>query len=329
MGRNALSRTDAVGKYSTIATTRRGLNWLAAITVVWVLLLFLLMGWWGMVVYTQAEKIAELRTLAGESSPRTQAEWSRTQRMLVGEACAYFILLAGLTGAMAWLYWRDRRRTKALQAFLASVTHELKTPLTSIRLQAESLGETVPHNELIGRLLEDTSRLEAQVEKTLELARLEGGGALMLQALPIVTWLERFRASAENPQTLQMDIRTSAASANPLVLADPNALQIILRNLVENTVRHSQTVPARAHISIVEEPAHLCVTFADEGRGFTGDTRQLGSLFFRGAASHGAGVGLYLIRTLMERMHGRATFAPRPGSGFETRLYFRRSEEVT
>ena len=44
---------------------------------------------------------------------------------------------------------------------------------------------------LINRLLEDTSRLEAQVEKTLELARLEGGGALDLQPLPIRAWLER------------------------------------------------------------------------------------------------------------------------------------------
>ena len=44
---------------------------------------------------------------------------------------------------------------------------------------------------LVERLLEDTSRLEGQVEKTLELARLEGGGALDLQPLPIHTWLQR------------------------------------------------------------------------------------------------------------------------------------------
>lgn len=316
-----------MGKYSNIATTRRSLNWLAAITVVWVLLLFLLMGWWGLVVYNQAEEIAELRTVSGQNSPHTQQEWSRTQRMLIGEASAYFVLLAGLTGAMIWLYWRDRRRARALQAFLASVTHELKTPLTSIRLQAESLGETVPRNALIERLLEDTSRLEAQVEKTLELARLEGGGALMLQPLPIVSWLERFRAGTEGSQDLVVDVDASGPAQHALVLADPSALLVIFRNLLENTRRHSQTTPARAHVSLALEAPHLRVGFIDEGRGFSGDSGRLGSLFFRGAGSHGAGVGLYLIRTLMDRMGGRAVFNASPGRGFETQLYFQLAEE--
>lgn len=316
-----------MGKYSTIATTRRGLNWLTAITVVWVLLLALLMGWWGLVVYNQAQKIAELRILAGESAPKTMEEWSRTQRMLIAEASAYFVLLGGLTGAMVWLYWRDRRRMRALQAFLASVTHELKTPLTSIRLQAESLGETVPHNALIGRLLEDTSRLEAQVEKTLELARLEGGGASMLQPLPIASWLERFRGNLHATQDLVLEVERSETDADPLVLADPSALQIIFRNLAENTLRHSQNSPAHARIQLGGEGAEVLVSFTDNGKGFSGDNRRLGSLFFRGNASHGAGVGLYLIRTLMSRMGGRTTFGARPGNGFETRLYFRRAEE--
>ncbi len=320
-----------MGKYSSIATTRRGLNWLAAITVVWVLLLFLLMGWWGLVVYNQAEKIAELRVVAGESSPEALQDWSRTQRMLIGEASAYFVLLAGLTGAMVWLYWRDRRRMKALQTFLASVTHELKTPLTSIRLQAESLGESTGSggNELIERLLQDTSRLEAQVEKTLELARLEGGGALMLQPLPLAAWLTRYRASAHAPREIALELTSDADSDAALVLADPSALQVIFRNLLDNTLRHSKTTPARLQVSMRQEGDYLHVTATDGGNGFSGDARQLGTLFFRGGGSHGTGVGLYLIRTLMERMGGSATFAADSNAGFQVDLHFRRAEEPT
>lgn len=318
-----------MGKYSSIATTRRGLNWLAAITIVWVLLLFLLMGWWGLVVYSQAEKIAELRVLAGESSPQALLEWSRTQRMLIAEAGAYFVLLAGLTGAMVWLYWRDRRRMKALQAFLASVTHELKTPLTSIRLQAESLSESPAgaSSALIERLLEDTSRLEAQVEKTLELARLEGGGASMLQPLPLAGWLERFRAGPQVPPGVTLTLEADPQARAALVLADPSALQVIFRNLMENTLRHSQSTPAQVQVSLTQHGEHLRATVSDHGRGFSGDARRLGGLFFRGSGSQGAGVGLYLIRTLMTRMGGQARFSATPGAGFRVVLSFRRTEE--
>lgn len=120
---------------SHVANARRSLRWLAIVAILWVLLLFVLVGWWGWVVHSQAQKIAELQTLAGSDTSQTHARWLSTQRMLMWEGAAYFVLLAGVSGALVWLYWRDRRRTNALAAFLASVTHELKTPLTSIRLQ--------------------------------------------------------------------------------------------------------------------------------------------------------------------------------------------------
>src|SRR5207342_3527803 len=149
------------------------------------------MIWWGWVVHRQAVKIEELQQLVGQSSSTAHEQWQVTQRMLVWEGGTLLVLLTGLSVALLWLYLRDQRRTRASRAFFASVTHELRTPLTSIRLQAESLADKGAAGPLINRLLEDTSRLEAQVEKTLELARLEGGGTLDLQALPIHAWLER------------------------------------------------------------------------------------------------------------------------------------------
>lgn len=312
---------------SHVEIARRGQRWLALVAVLWLLLLFVLIGWWGWVVHTQSQKIAELQTLAGLSSSETHARWLRTQRMLMWEGGAYFVLLAGVSGALIWLYWRDRRRTNALQAFLASVTHELKTPLTSIRLQAESLAETAQSSALIERLLEDTSRLEAQVEKTLELARLEGGGALALQPLPIVTWLQRFHRSGSANRHVLIDIEAPQADDTPLVLADPSALQIIFRNLIENTARHARAERVHAHVRFERRVDEVCVSFADDGAGFTEDAAQLGALFYRGSRSQGAGVGLYLIQTLMRLMGGRAEFDAARARGFEARLHFRRAEE--
>jgi signal transduction histidine kinase len=149
----------------------------------------------------------------------------------------------------------------------------------------------------------------------------------MLQALPIVSWLERFRAGTQAPQALTVEITVTSRDPGPLVLADPSALQVIFRNLMENTMRHAQAEAAHARVSVADDGGHLCVSFTDDGRGFGGDSRQLGSLFFRGAGSHGAGVGLYLIRTLMTRMGGRVVFNAQPGNSFVTQLYFLRAEE--
>ena len=311
-----------------LITARRGLRWLLLIATLWLLLLFALMIWWGWVVHRQAVKIEELQQQVGQSSSAAHAQWQVTQRMLAWEGGTLLVLLTGLSVSLVWLYMRDQRRTRASQAFFASVTHELRTPLTSIRLQAESLADAGSESPLIRRLLEDTSRLEAQVEKTLELARLEGGGALDLQPLPIRAWLEhQVEGVKAEGSALEVDLQRTNEPEDALVLADRNALKVIVRNLVENTLRHAQATPARARIAIASEPTTVTVSFADQGRGFSGDTLQLGTLFFRGDRSQGAGVGLYLIRMLMRRMGGDASYSSQPGAGFETRLIFRRAEE--
>src|SRR6185295_5010552 len=239
-----------------IITAQRGLRWLMLVATLWLLLLFALMIWWGWVVHRQAVKIEELQQLVDQNSSAAHEQWQVTQRMLVWEGGTLLVLLTGLSVSLLWLYLRDQRRTRASQAFFASVTHELRTPLTSIRLQAESLADAGSGSPLIRRLLEDTSRLEAQVERTLELARLEGGGALDLQPLPIRAWLERqVEGVKAEGSALEVELQQANDADEALVLADRNALKVIVRNLVENTLRHAQATPARAHIAIAGEPS--------------------------------------------------------------------------
>ncbi len=312
---------------SQVATAQRGRRWLVTGASIWVLVLLALMGWWGWVVHQQSQKIVELQRIAGLSDSAAEERWQATQRMLVWEGGTLLVLLLGLSTALVWLYLRDQRRTNSLRAFFASVTHELRTPLTSIRLQAESLADAGNGSPLIERLLEDTSRLEGQVEKTLELARLEGGGRLDLQPLPIHAWLQRHIRSMTAGRVVTIELWPADALPDALVLADRSALEIIFRNLIDNTARHSQSTPAQARITAREHAAGFVVSFVDEGKGYRGDPAQLGTLFLRGESSRGAGVGLYLIRSLMHRMGGRAEFHSRPGSGFETHLHFQRAEE--
>jgi signal transduction histidine kinase len=289
----------------------------------WLALQLVLVVWWATVIERQARRIAALEALGGVGHDPGAAQWSRTRLMLVGESSTFLALLLVISLLLAWLYWREQRRARSMQAFFASVTHELRTPLTSIRLQAEAIAEGDQRAELARRLLEDSHRLESQIEKTLELARIEGGGPLSEQELPLHAWLARAMPDIAGAYGERLDLRAHVDADLPPVQADAAALQLILRNLVENSVRHSQVNPVSVRLTASKQGRLVALEYQDNGRGVAAGTGRLGRLFGRGAASSGAGVGLYLVRRLMQRMHGRARFNTAPGEGFRCELWFR------
>ncbi len=289
--------------------------------MLWLFLASALGLWWSRLVLSQAERISQL-----ESNPD---HYAKVERMVAWESGTFLLLFGATTIFLLWIYLRDHRRSRALQAFFASVTHELRTPLTSIRLQAESIADSVgpgsEQRELVNRLLEDTTRLEEQVNRTLELARVEGGGQLFREPIPLKGWLDRSLRAWNEQNRENGEVRPARIDESLVVVGDPSALQVIFRNLLENSVRHGQTRPIEIDVQARPEGGQVVVTYADNGRGFDGDTARLGRLFEKGHASQGAGVGLYLIRMLMQRMGGDAAFGARAGApGFQAELRFAR-----
>jgi len=316
------------GKGSISQAPHSRLRWILGVQLVWLALVGLLGAWWAKFALTQAERITELERLQNVAA-EGDSQWIRTQRMLFWESSTFFLLMLLSTGVLLYWYFRDERRARGLQAFFASVTHELKTPLTSIRLQAESIAESQDnpkHREeemagLIQRLLEDVSRLESQVERTLELARMEGGGPVFTQAVRIKPWIERTLSGWGETHADRVDIRSEIEDVT--LLADTSAIQVILRNLLENSLRHS----SKDRVSVVLSSRRaskgdgVVLVYRDDGRGFSGDVATLGKLFQKGPNSQGAGVGLYLVKLLMERMGGKAEFHT-PAAGFQISLSF-------
>lgn len=286
----------------------------------------MMVAWWSHIVLTQGTQIAELESRLGLATESAAGALVRRHRMIFWESLAFYLLLILSSGFLMWAYWRDHKRTRALQAFFASLTHELRTPLTSIRLQAESIAESLASGRdsaLVGRLLEDTARLESQVERTLELARVEGGGAVAMRTLRLRPLVDRVLSQWNDAHQGGLSARADLGDFS--VQADPVAMQVILRNLLENSVRHSKKEHLEADLGTEREGHWIVLRYRDSGGGFEGDVRLLGQIFHKGLSSHGAGVGLYLIRMLMERMGGRAVFAGR--EGFEVKLFFKEGVE--
>ena len=296
----------------------RTLNLMMSMHLFWFLIVTLLGAWWGRLVLSYSKRVSELEVHLG-LPVLSPTHYEKTQRMLLWEGATFFGLIVASSAFLFWIYRRDAKRTRSLSAFFASLTHELRTPLTSIRLQAESLAVDSPQHDLTQRLLEDTLRLESQVDRTLELARVEGGGPVFTQTLRLQQWLKRSLETWADSYGNHIQVRVELEER--MIQADVGALQVILRNLLENSIRHSGKDPVQVTFSLGSANkgfVNLC--YQDYGQGYPGDPKNLGKLFFKGSKSHGAGVGLYLIHALMERMGGQAKFGNH--GGFQAQLIF-------
>jgi len=199
---------------------------------------------------------------------------------------------------------------------------QLRTPLTSVNSIAVRYMIAIPANIPAATCTRHTHRLESQIDKTLELARIEGGGRLAEQAIRLDQWLERVLNGVVAAEGEGAQLRVTIDPDLPPVAGDTSALQLILRNLVENSLRHGDR--SLIHIDVAARRAGNAVElrYRDDGRGFEGDPDSLGRLFLRGGGSRGTGVGLYLVRVLMERMGGTVRFAHADGGGFAATMSF-------
>jgi signal transduction histidine kinase len=315
-----MMRKAGQGDLSKVPARRARL--IVAVAAGWLVLVLALATWWTTLIFRQAQRIAELEAQNGLSSGTVAEQWARTRLMLIGESSVFLLLLLGLSALLVWLYWRENLRARSMQAFFAGVTHELRTPLTSMRLQAEAIAEGDQRLELARRLLEDSHRLESQIDKTLELARIEGGGPLAEQEIPLRGWIERTVASIAATYGPKLLVQVRLEGEIAPIQADAAAVQMIIRNLIENSARHAGVDPVKIELQVTQSGAKVLVQYQDNGVGSSADPQRLGTLFGRGASSVGVGVGLYLVRALMHRMGGEVRFATTPGGGFAAHLSF-------
>ena len=305
----------------------RRVKLLVLIQVLWAGMLLVLAIWWGTLLLQKSDEIAKLQTQLGVPEATIQMRLDRTERMVVGESGTFVLLILIANAVLVFFFLRDSKRSRSLQVFFASLTHEFRTPLTSIKLQAEALKDiedNPKHTPYLDRLLEDVARLEGQVQKTLELARVEGGGTLSEETFPLKTFLQSrvfpYYSTANSKLKLTVEI------GDEVVAADPSAVVIIFRNLLDNAIKYTSSAPATLAIRSGRVDHFLQVDVIHENATFDSESKHLGKLFYRGSNSQGAGVGLFLIKTLMEKMSGTATFESMKGEGageFITKLRFK------
>jgi signal transduction histidine kinase len=199
----------------------------------------------------------------------------------------------------------------ARKEFIATASHELRTPIFSLAgfvelLQDEELDEDT-RREFLETMSEQVARLQKLSVDLLDLSRLDAG-SLQLQPEPVdLSELARSVAAEFTPALADHDTELEFAlpDQGPEAVCDPERAAQIVRILLDNALRHT---PAGTHVRVrtARDNGAAGLTVADTGPGLPDESPgKVFERFYTGDAARGAGLGLAIARELAERMDGR------------------------
>jgi signal transduction histidine kinase len=235
--------------------------------------------------------------------------------MLVSEGAFFAVLLLVLIG----LLWRSFRREVELERqhrnFMSAVTHELKSPLASMRLALETVasGRASPEagNRFISNAIEDAERLQDLVQKVLETTRFGEGWTEIHPQDTDLSGLVEDSIEVFRRRALAAGARLDATIApNVRAEVDAEAIAIVVSNLLENAVKYGGE-PPRVEVDLSFDGTHAVLDVADNGSGIPDEDLDLiFGRFYRGGdemtrTTRGTGLGLYLVQQIIEAHRSR------------------------
>ncbi|MGA9564209.1 MAG: HAMP domain-containing sensor histidine kinase [Candidatus Korobacteraceae bacterium] len=253
--------------------------------------------------------------------------WREVVPLILGVLFFGFII-AGVILNTIFLV-REVRRNEQQDSFLNAVTHELKTPITSIRLYLETLQQRdVPEpqrHEFYQIMLDDTQRLMGTVEQVLRAARVTQKNAALSKAQievgPLVqdaVELARLRHHLSS-EAVAWDLDGRPAE-HLSVAGDREELSAVLSNVLDNAVKYSPQVPKIRVEVVTPDLERVRIRVQDNGIGIpSSELKQVFKRFYRvvtpgSTQVKGSGLGLFIVRAIAKR-HGGKAWAESEGAG--------------
>jgi signal transduction histidine kinase len=265
------------------------------------------------------------------ASPRGDV---RRQAMLFMAAFALLLIVIALgLGATYRVVRRESEMARLKSDFVANVSHDLKTPLSLIRMFGETLElgrvpDEATRREYYAVITRESERLTRLIDNVLDFSRIEGGrqryevGPHPIEPL-IHEVLDAFRYPLAQ-RGFKLDV--TVAPDLPDVLMDPDAVKQALANLVDNALKYSAE-RRRLGVSARRDGEWVVIEVADDGIGIpAGETARIFEKFYRIGRSEtqgtrGSGVGLALVKHIAEAHGGRVGVESRPGQGSRFSLF--------
>ncbi len=271
-------------------------------------------------------------SLSVESAQWAEAERRMTSRYRLKSGllflCAAFAIALGVVAVMA--QHRKHRFLEMKSDFVSTVSHELKTPLASVRAMAETLEKRlsgVPAaKDYPARIVREIDALSFLVENILSFNRLDKGRWV---AHPEPLRLDELVASVSDDvratSSARLEVQTEGVESVTLY-ADPDLLRLLFQNLLRNACRYNARESALVRIEAEPNGAGVWVRVKDNGVGIPPDEREnVFKEFYRlpsAARSSGSGLGLAICRRVMALHQGSIHIADSSPEGTTFQLYF-------
>jgi len=254
-------------------------------------------------------------------------EFESRKTRILWEGSFFLFVLFGTMGVITRTLSESRLLVERQQNFIASVTHELRTPLASLKLSADTLGMRQPDKEqserLAGRMNEDVDRLNEMVSQILQSARIDAGAPTPPPgSTPLIPLLHaevsRIHTILE-PRGVSFYLDESSPELH--VLARQPELKTVISNLLSNAGKSCRASGGGAvKVSVQTAGNNARITISDDGIGFDpGQAERIFERFYRPGdemrrETSGYGLGLYLVHEIT-RQHGGLVRAESPGEG--------------
>ncbi len=277
------------------------------------------------------DDVANALDTLGANSAGNLTEVARSRRTMFAFEGATLGILVIIGLVIFYSTWRrEHRMREAQDRFLTGATHELKTPLATIRLGLESLAAgSVPETKrdrYLSNMIGESDRLRQGLTNLLTAAgRLQNHDLCLTPGDLADDVRSAIATDAARHQNAGIDVNCAAID-NCLVLRDSSAIHLVLQNIISNAVKFSSRGD-RVQIHLTQEDDQAVLRVSDEGHGIdSADVPHLFERFYRGSNrdyAGGTGLGLYLVKELVEDHSGKVEAHSRglgKGSEFVIRL---------
>ena len=211
---------------------------------------------------------------------------------------------------------KNRKYEKARTDMIAGISHDLRTPLTAMKGTIKGLmdgvvSEPKQQKKFLQAAYRRTGDMDMLLNQLLYLSRMETGNMpISMQTIEIAAFLKNYvKGKREMMGTGQEEITADTKGITAGVSIDPEQFQRVLDNLVENSRKYGETTPLRMKIKLEKTPKGISICFQDNGVGVSEEKLPyIFDEFYRGDESRnkkeGNGLGLYIVKYLMEAMGG-------------------------
>ncbi len=265
---------------------------------------------------------------AAEQPPQERAAFALRRRWLVAGLAVVALMALASSYLIVRAVGREVALARLQSEFVADVSHEFRTPLTSLRQFTDMLLEQPAVDGERRQMAYQaqaraTARLTRLVESLLDFGRMEAGARRYIfeprDAMELArAVVDDFRSEA---RAAGHDVAFSGTRSGAMVIeADDEALTRAVRNLLENAVKYSPT-PHMVHVALDHREGEVFIMVRDQGMGIpANELRSVFDKFHRGEGARargikGTGIGLAMVAQIVEAHRGRVTVESTPGKG--------------